>query len=111
MGKANQKISADVLKMLILKDFASSGVVVELEHKFSKTRRWRIDVAVWGPSRKIAIELEGGVYTKGRHTNPTGFLKDMEKYNELSKHGFYLLRYAHVSHQYFNILADLKFLI
>lgn len=108
---SSQKISAKILEKLILEKFTSSNVEVVLEYKFSKTRRWRIDVAVWGPSNKIAIELEGGVFTGGRHIRPSGFLKDVEKYNELSKHGFLLLRYAHVKHQYFEILEDLKFLI
>ena len=41
---------------------------------------------------KIAIEIEGGVWAGGRHVHPTGFIKDMEKYNELSASGWLLLR-------------------
>ena len=49
------------------------------EHKFHPTRKWRFDYAI--PAHKIALEVEGGVWTGGRHTSPKGFLNDMEKYN------------------------------
>ena len=49
------------------------------EYKFHPTRRWRFDYAI--PEHKIALEVEGGVWTGGRHTSPKGFLGDIEKYN------------------------------
>ena len=64
----------------------------EREYRFNQERKWRIDFAY--PSIKLAIEIEGGAYTGGRHTRPLGFLKDMEKYNSLSEAGWTLLRYA-----------------
>lgn len=66
------------------------GIECETEHKFHETRRWRLDVAVVG--RSLAIEIEGGVWTGGRHTRPTGFLRDAEKYNALAIAGWRLLR-------------------
>jgi very-short-patch-repair endonuclease len=60
------------------------------EYKFHDTRRWRVDFA--HPGKKLAIEVEGGVWTQGRHTRGSGFVKDMEKYNELAIYGFALLR-------------------
>lgn len=60
------------------------------EHKFHPTRRWRFDYAI--PAHKIAIEVEGGVWTGGRHTSPKGFLGDMEKYNTATIMGWRLLR-------------------
>lgn len=62
------------------------------EHKFHPTRRWRIDFA-W-PEVKLAAEIEGGVFSGGRHVRGTGFLKDVEKYNELSIMGWSLLRFT-----------------
>ena len=102
----NSLINADVLKALILEDFNLDCI---LEHKFHDTRKWRIDLFI--PAIKVAIELEGGVYTGGRHTRPEGFLKDIEKYNNITILGLKLLRYAHVKHLYSDILKDLKELI
>jgi very-short-patch-repair endonuclease len=60
------------------------------EFKFCPTRRWRIDFA-W-PDHLLALEIEGGIYTQGRHTRGSGFQKDIEKYNELTLCGWKLLR-------------------
>ena len=62
------------------------------EHRFHPKRRWRIDFAF--PDKMLACEIEGGVWGNGRHLRPTGYLKDMEKYNELSKLGWKLLRFT-----------------
>jgi len=60
------------------------------EYRFAPPRKWRFDFA--NPQRQIAIEIEGGVYTRGRHTRPTGFLRDIEKYNTATLQGWRVLR-------------------
>jgi very-short-patch-repair endonuclease len=60
------------------------------EFKFHQTRKWRFDFA-W-PDKKIALEVEGGVFTNGRHTRASGFLKDMEKYNNAALLGWRIIR-------------------
>jgi len=60
------------------------------EYKFHPTRKWRIDLA-W-PEEKLAVEIEGGVWSKGRHIRPKGFLGDLKKYNTLTILGWALLR-------------------
>jgi very-short-patch-repair endonuclease len=62
------------------------------EYKFHPVRKWRFDYAY--PEKRIAIEIEGGIYTAGRHTRGVGFAGDMEKYNAATMHGWSLLRYA-----------------
>lgn len=62
------------------------------EFKFHPVRRWRVDFA-W-PSLKVAVELEGGIWTGGRHTRGSGFVADMEKYNALALMGWRLLRFS-----------------
>ena len=62
----------------------------EREWKFDAKRRWRFDYA-W-PERMIALEVEGGVWTGGRHTRGAGFVKDIEKYNRAAVLGWRLLR-------------------
>ena len=40
----------------------------------------------------MALEVEGGVWTGGRHTRGAGFLKDAEKYNTAATLGWRLIR-------------------
>lgn len=63
----------------------------EREFKFHPTRKWRFDFA-W-PESKVAVECEGAVWTNGRHTRGSGFVKDMEKYNEAALLGWRVLRF------------------
>lgn len=60
------------------------------EYRFHPTRKWRLDYA-W-PDRRLALEVEGGIWMRGRHTRGSGFRKDMEKYNTLAIAGWRLLR-------------------
>ena len=60
------------------------------EYRFHGTRKWRFDYA-W-PKLMVALEVEGGVWMRGRHTRGSGFVKDMEKYNEAALMGWTVLR-------------------
>lgn len=60
------------------------------EYKFHDVRRWRFDYA-W-PTHKIALEIEGGIWTGGRHTRGKGFIADLEKYNTASSIGWRIFR-------------------
>lgn len=60
------------------------------EHRFHGTRRWRFDYA-W-PAQMVALEVEGGVWTGGRHTRGAGYLGDVDKYNEAALLGWLVLR-------------------
>ena len=60
------------------------------ELKFHPERRWRFDYAF--PAAKVALEVEGGVWSGGRHTSGAGFVKDMEKYNAAACLGWKVLR-------------------
>ena len=60
------------------------------EFRFAPPRRWRLDFA-W-PESRLALEVEGGVWVRGRHVRGAGFMRDMEKYNILCAMGWRLLR-------------------
>ena len=60
------------------------------EHRFHPVRKWRFDYA-W-PELKIALEVEGGAWTGGRHTTGKGFVADMEKYNTAAALGWRVIR-------------------
>ena len=62
----------------------------EEELRFAPPRKWRFDYA-WSHA-SIALEVDGGVWTRGRHTRGSGFLKDMEKFNRAAVLGWGVLR-------------------
>lgn len=62
------------------------------EYQFHPTRKWRFDYYLERDTTKVALELEGGIYTRGRHTRPSGFLGDMDKYNAAAEMGILLVR-------------------
>jgi hypothetical protein len=62
------------------------------EFKFHATRKWRIDWFFESGEKKVALEVEGGVWIGGRHTRGKGFIGDMEKYNALTVQGIALIR-------------------
>jgi very-short-patch-repair endonuclease len=62
------------------------------EYRFHSTRRWRFDFAI--PDKKIAIEIEGGTWSGGRHTRGGGFRKDCEKYNTAAGLGWKIFRFT-----------------
>ncbi len=64
----------------------------EQEYKFHPKRKWRADFLITGT--RILIEVEGGVWSGGRHTRGKGYIGDMEKYNSASMMGFTVLRFC-----------------
>lgn len=69
-----------------------TGCQVVPEHKFHYVRKWSIDFAII--DLKIGIEIEGGVWTNGRHVRGKGFIDDMEKYNAAVTLGWVILRFT-----------------
>lgn len=63
-----------------------------MEHKFHPTRKWRFDYAF--PSLRVAVEIDGGVWTYGRHNRASGYLKDLEKFNEAAAEGWTVLKFT-----------------
>ena len=59
------------------------------EYRFCE-RRWRFDRA-W-PSAMVAVECEGGIWTRGRHVRGRGFERDCEKYNRATADGWRVFR-------------------
>lgn len=65
---------------------------LEREYQFELARKWRMDFA-W-TENLVAVEIEGGVWTQGRHTRPQGFINDTEKYNHAALLGWTVLRFT-----------------
>ena len=87
-----KKPKIDYPKLLLDQILITDLPVPVREHKFHPTRRWRFDLAFL--ESKLAIEVEGGIWTYGRHNRAISFIKDMEKYNEACLLGWNLLRFT-----------------
>lgn len=68
------------------------GIDLVSEYRFHPVRKWRFDYAI--PPLKIAIEVDGGVWTRGRHVRPQGYLRDMEKFNAAASLGWIVLKFT-----------------
>lgn len=81
------------LEQALLQQIAMVGLPApKTEYRFHPSRKWRFDGAY--PERKIAYEVEGGVWSKGRHTRGAGYIEDCVKYNEAVLLGWQLYRFT-----------------
>lgn len=91
---------------LLLEQLWGEGYAAMPEVRFHPQRKWRIDVAVaatgvvwpateWNiDDRAIAIEIDGGAWSRGRHVRGAGFVADLEKMNALTELGWRILRFT-----------------
>ncbi len=75
---------------LMLRALSPMTPTPEKEYRFYARRKWRFDRA-W-PGKMVAVEIEGGVYSGGRHTRGKGFEDDCEKYNMAASLGWCVIR-------------------
>ena len=89
-GKRSVKkaVAPDLFLKLLQQRFKDVEIVKEFQ--FHPTRRWRFDYAI--PAKKVAVEVDGGVWVGGRHINPAGYINDMEKLNTAASMGWLVLR-------------------
>jgi hypothetical protein len=74
----------------MLWNHVAKGPKLEREVQFCPSRRWRFDFA--HRPTMLAFEMEGGVWSRGRHLRPIGFVKDCEKYNAATLLGWRVFR-------------------
>jgi hypothetical protein len=91
-ARKKQKKSAakSHIKMVLLVN--KVAFVEELQFDETGKRKFRFDWAI--PSHKIAIEYEGLMSGKSRHTTVGGFSKDTTKYNLALAQGWRVYRYT-----------------
>ena len=86
---ANKEQPRDIFTVICKTDL---GVECIKEYRFHPERRWRFDFAI--PKYKIAIEIDGGVWTYGRHNRAQGYIADMTKFNEAAALGWVVLKFT-----------------
>jgi hypothetical protein len=60
------------------------------EYRFHPKRKWRFDFS-W-PENLVAVEVQGGVWTHGKHGRASGIVKDYEKLNSAQILGWIVLQ-------------------
>ena len=64
----------------------------EREYRFHPERKWRFDFAF--PDSRVAVEMEGGIWTGGGHNRGTIYNTNCDKYNAAAMLGWTVLRYT-----------------
>ena len=64
----------------------------EREYRFAPPRRYRADFAY--PERKILVEVQGGIYTRGAHSRGIGLERDYEKLNLAQLLGYKVFQFS-----------------
>lgn len=83
----------DALLPIVLAELKQEGIPTPAkEVRFHPVRKWRFDLG-WA-SQKVALEIDGAVYTNGRHTRGKGYENDCEKLNEAILQGWRVFRYS-----------------
>lgn len=66
---------------------------VQTEAQFYPGRKWRLDVLIGNASGWpwLAVEIQGGIWTGGKHGRGAGLVKDFEKQAAIAEHGYRFL--------------------
>ena len=76
----------------LIQQLKTLKIEFEQEFQFHTTRKWRADFHI--KNTKLLIEVEGGIWSGGRHTRGKGYIGDMEKYNAATMMGYQVLRFS-----------------
>ena len=99
--KLQKKLAREKWEIEFEKQLNTRMWYYEREYKFHPERRWRFDFVIndrfaTGPDPEnwFAVEIEGGTYSRGRHTRGSGFAKDCRKYNAAAAMGWRVFRFT-----------------
>lgn len=74
---------------IVLAWFKQHGLTPTPELQFHPARKWRFDFAF--EKEKVALEVQGGLFTGGRHSRGASLLKEHEKLNTAAQMGWRIL--------------------
>lgn len=92
LKREQAKAKREALEMAMLQQIRAVGLdhMLHREFEFHPKRKWRFDFAF--QVERVAIEVDGGVHTGGRHTRGDGFEADAEKMSTAAVYGWRVLR-------------------
>ena len=78
------------------------------QYRIVPGRRYAWDVAF--VEQRVAIELQGGLWSAGAHSRPKGILRDYDKHNLATAHGWRCLYFAadHLEDDPADVIAQVK---
>jgi hypothetical protein len=78
---------------LVTAAWAAQGIPApEAEFQFDPKRKWRFDFAwVLPHGARVAVEAQGGIWSRGRHTRGAALKKEWEKLNAAAAQGWRIL--------------------
>ena len=83
----SQLLPPEARLALLLK---AEGIPFERGYRFHSSRKWPADFHILGTL--LLVEVEGGIFNRGRHSRGVGFTNDCEKYAEAMCLGYTVLR-------------------
>lgn len=90
LAKARAQAARESLELAMLQQLRAVGLEPERQVKFHPVRQWRFDFGF--RSQMLAIEVDGGTRTNGRHNRGDGIDNDCRKYAEAQLLGWRVLR-------------------
>lgn len=71
----------------------AEGIAFEQQYKYCPGRNFKADFAI--VDRRILIEVNGGIWNnEGAHGRVSGIIKDIERLNLATLHGYFMLRFT-----------------
>lgn len=90
-----EKLPEPVREYRFAKEYVGEGKGIRERLRKAGLQDWRFDFAF--PDKLIALEVEGGIYSNGRHVRGKGFDDDVKKYGEAQYLGWTVIRVTSTS--------------
>lgn len=78
LKREQAKAAREALEAAMALHLRAAGIAFEREFRFHDKRAWRFDFAL--PAARLAIEVQGGVFSGGRHARGAGITDECEKF-------------------------------
>lgn len=90
LAKEQAKAKREALELAMLQQLRAVGLEPERQLRFHPVRQWRFDFGF--RDQMLALEVDGGTHTGGRHNRGTGIDEDCRKFAEAQLLGWRVLR-------------------
>jgi very-short-patch-repair endonuclease len=78
LKREQARAAREALELAMALHLRAAAIPFEREYRFHPSRAWRFDFAL--PAARLAIEVQGGVFSNGRHARGAGITDECEKF-------------------------------